>query len=182
MGDAFAMAEDLARAEAELDEALRLNPGSAELLTMYAVWGISFGKPERGAEAADKAIRLNPRFLPWQARPLSHAYFVVGRYDDALRMLERLSPDQWTEGVVVRRAGALAGVGRMEEARAAVADALKRFPDLTIEGFVSGPGGSDLERQRYIEAMRAANFPACARPETLARFAKPMRLPECAKS
>ena len=107
LGDAFAMAEDLARAEAELDEALRLNPGSAELLTMYAVWGISFGEPERGAEAADKAIRLNPRFLPWQARPLSHAYFVVGRYDDALRMLERLSPDQWTEGVVVRRAGAL---------------------------------------------------------------------------
>ena len=182
LGDAFAMAEDLARAEAELDEALRLNPGSAELLTMYAVWGISFGEPERGAEAADKAIRLNPRFLPWQARPLSHAYFVVGRYDDALRMLERLSPDQWTEGVVVRRAGALAGVGRMEEARAAVADALKRFPDLTIEGFVSGPGGSDLERQRYIEAMRAAHFPACARPETLARFAKPMRLPECVKT
>jgi TolB-like protein/class 3 adenylate cyclase len=182
LGDALAMAEDLARAEAEFDEALRLNPGSAELLTMYAVWGISFGKPERGAEAADKAIRLNPRYLPWQARPLSHAYFVVGRYDDALRMLERLSPDQWTEGVVVRRAGALAGVGRMEEARAAVADALKRYPDLTIEGFVSGPGGSDLERQRYIEAMRAANFPACARPETLARFAKPVRLPECVKT
>ena len=182
LGDAFAMAEDLTRAEAEFDEALRLNPGSAELLTMYAVWGISFGKPERGAEAADKAIRLNPRHLPWQARPLSHAYFVVGRYEDVLRMLERLSPDQWTQGVVVRRAGALAGVGRMEEARAAVADALKRFPDLTIEGFVSEPGGSDLERQRYIEAMRAANFPACARPETLARFAKPIRLPECAKS
>ncbi|MET0529166.1 MAG: adenylate/guanylate cyclase domain-containing protein, partial [Microvirga sp.] len=182
LGDAFAMAEDLPRAEAEFDEALRLNPGSAELLTMYAIWGISFGKPERGAEAADKAIRLNPRFLPWQARPLSHAYFVVGRYDDALRMLERLSPDQWTEGVVVRRAGALAGVGRMAEAQAAVADALKRFPDLTIEGFVSEPGGSDLERQRYIEAMRAANFPTCARPETLARFAKPVRLPECVKT
>jgi tetratricopeptide (TPR) repeat protein len=182
MGNAFGLADDLARAEAEYDEALRLNPGSAELLTMYAGWAVSFGKPERGAEAADKAIRLNPRYLPWQARPFTHAYFMVGRYEDALRMLERLSPDQWNQGVLVRRVGVFAGLGRMDEARAATADALKRFPDLTIEGLVNGPGWSDFERQRFIETLRAAGFPACARPETLARFAKPVRLPECAKS
>ena len=93
-----------------------------------------------------------------------------------------MSPDQWNQGVVLRRAGNFAGLGRMEEARAAVADALRRFPDLTIEGFVSGPGMNDLERQRFVETLRAAGFPACARPEDLVRFSKPMRLPECVKS
>ena len=39
------------------------------MLTFYAGWASTFGKPERGAEAADKAIRLNPSYLPWQAKP-----------------------------------------------------------------------------------------------------------------
>ncbi|WP_114947857.1 adenylate/guanylate cyclase domain-containing protein [Microvirga calopogonii] len=182
MGAALGMGDDLVRAKAEFEEALRLNPGSAELLTFYAGWAVTFGKPERGVEAADKAIQLNPYYLPWQAKPFSYAYFMVGRYDDALKMLERLSPDQWNQGVALRRAGTLAGLGRMDEARAAVADALKRFPDLTIEGFVNGPGMNDLERQRFIETLRVAGFPACARPAELARFPKPVRLPECIKS
>ena len=54
--------KDLERAEAEFDIALRLNPGSADIMTLYALWANAFGKPERGAEAADKAIRLNPNY------------------------------------------------------------------------------------------------------------------------
>ena len=61
MGNAYGVDGDFVRAEAEFDEALRLNPGSAELLTFYAGWASGFDKPERGAEAADRAIRLNPR-------------------------------------------------------------------------------------------------------------------------
>ncbi len=182
LGDAFGVAGDLVRAEMEFEESLRLNPGSAERLTHYAAWASSFGKPERAAEAADKAIRLNPRYLPWQAKPFSHAYFMAGRYEDALRMLERLSPDQWNIHVVVRRVGVFAALGRMEEARAAVTEALKRFPDLTIEGYVSAPDWSASEPQRFIDTLQVAGFPRCARPEALARFTKPVRLPECVKS
>jgi tetratricopeptide (TPR) repeat protein len=66
-GDAIAHAElafdlamqgNFAPSEAEFDRALRLNPGDAELLAMYAPWASTFGHPERGAEAADHAIRL----------------------------------------------------------------------------------------------------------------------------
>jgi hypothetical protein len=55
---------DLERAEAEFDTALRLNPGSADIMTLYSLWANAFGKPERGVEAADKAIRLNPNYPP----------------------------------------------------------------------------------------------------------------------
>jgi TolB-like protein/class 3 adenylate cyclase len=179
MGEALALTGDLVRAEAEYDEALRLNPGSAEMLTFYSGWGSTFGKPERGAEAADRAIRLNPRYLPWQAKPFSPAYFMAGRYEDALRMMERLSPDQWTRFVFVRKAAVLAALGRVEEAKVVVADALKRFPGLTIQAIVSTPEWSDVERQRLIETMRKAGFPACAKPEALAKFAKPVSLADC---
>ena len=51
-----------------------------------------------------------------------------------------------------------------------------------IEGFVSDPGWSEAERQRLIETMWAAGIPPCAKPEELARFAKPVRLLECVKT
>ena len=151
------------------------------MLTFYAGWGSGFGKPERGAEAADRAIRLNPHHLPWHAKPFSYAYFNAGRYEDALHMMERLSPDQWNRGVSVRRAAVFAVLGRMDEAKAAVAETLKRFPDITIQSYVSTPDWSDAERQRLVETMRKAGFPACAPPEALARFTQPVRLPECVK-
>jgi TolB-like protein len=181
MGDAFGQAGDLVRAEAEYEEALRLNPGSAEILTFYAGWASSFGKPERGAEAADRASRLNPHHLPWHASQFSYAYFNAGRYDDALRMIERRTPDTWSRGFSVRRAAVFAALGRMDEAKAAVADTLKRFPTITIQGYVSTPDWSEAERQRLIETMRKAGFPACAPPEAVATMVTRATLPECPK-
>ena len=179
MGDAFGQAGDFVRAEAEYEESLRLNPGSAEILTFYAGWASSFGKPERGAEAADRAIRLNPHHLPWHASQFSYAYFNAGRYEDALHMIERRTPDQWSRGFSVRRAAVFAALGRIDEAKAAVAETLKRFPGITIQSYVSTPDWSEAERQRLIETMRKAGFPACAPPETIAKLAKPVSLPEC---
>jgi len=72
---ALAMKGDFAPSGAEFDTALRLNPGDAEVLAMYAAWPSSFGHPEHGAEAADHAIRLNPNYQVWQAWNFSWAYF-----------------------------------------------------------------------------------------------------------
>ena len=72
-----------------------------------------------------------------------------------------------------------AALGRTEAAKAAVADALKHHPDVTIEGFTGRPGFSEAERQRLVELMRAAGFPACAKAETLTRSPQLVRLPEC---
>ena len=72
-----------------------------------------------------------------------------------------------------------AGLGRMDEAKAAVAETLKRFPGITIQGYVSTPDWSETERQRLVETMRQAGFPACVPPETLAKLVKPVSLPEC---
>jgi hypothetical protein len=50
---------------------------------------------------------------------------------------------------------------------------------MSIEGLISSPAWADHERSRFTETMRKAGFPACAKPEELAKFEKPVRLPEC---
>ena len=62
----------------------------------------------------------------------------------------------------VIKAGALAMLGRGDEARAVVARTLGRFPDITIESYVNHPEWADHERKRLVEAMKMAGFPACA--------------------
>jgi tetratricopeptide (TPR) repeat protein len=53
---------DIARAKAELDTALRLAPGSSEILTFYSGFAAHFGEPERGAQMVDQVMRLDPNY------------------------------------------------------------------------------------------------------------------------
>ncbi|MFO1047970.1 MAG: adenylate/guanylate cyclase domain-containing protein [Geminicoccaceae bacterium] len=175
-------AGDLARAQAEFETALRLNPGDAETLTHYAGWASTFGQPERGAEAADRAIRLNPNAPAWTNNYYTYAYFMAGRYDDAVRYDARRDAATLGNFARVVRASLLAAVGRTDEARRAVADAVAHKPDLTIEEFLSDPGLGEVERDRLTDTMRKAGFPPCAEAGALASYAKPIHLPECAPS
>jgi TolB-like protein/class 3 adenylate cyclase len=187
-GDAMAHAElgwvlgnkgDFAPSEAEFDKALRLNPGDAEVLAFYSLMASSFGHPERGAEAADRAIRLNPNYQVWQAWNFSWAYFAAGRFEDTLRILDRLPKDNYLIYSWVEHAASYAALGRSAEANAAMSDALQHFPDLTIEGFTGTVDWTDADRIRLIGPMRAAGFPPCAKPEVLAKNPQLVRLPEC---
>ncbi|MCY1231847.1 hypothetical protein D9M68_272800 [compost metagenome] len=56
------MCNEVERAKAEFDIALRLGPGQFEVLTFYIDWASTFGEPQRTAHLVDKAVRLNPGF------------------------------------------------------------------------------------------------------------------------
>lgn len=182
LGHVLATKGEFDQAKASFEIALRLNPSSFSILVYYVGWASTFGEPERGALLADRAIRLNPSYKPWACGFLRYAYFMAGRYKDALQVMERQTPDNYTRNAWVQRAASFAVLGRADEARVTLNEALKRHPNLTIEGFVSDPSFNDTEREHLIRTMRSAGFPACAKPEALARLAQPMRLPECVKS
>ncbi|OWK26485.1 hypothetical protein AJ87_05065 [Rhizobium yanglingense] len=74
---------DMGRAKAELDTALRLAPGSSEILTFYSGFAAHFGEPERGAQMVDQVMRLDPNYPMWTSNFFSPAYFMAGRYEDA---------------------------------------------------------------------------------------------------
>jgi tetratricopeptide (TPR) repeat protein len=169
---------DWKRSEAEFETALALNPGSAGIMAMFSVWASAFGDPKRGADLADRSIRLNPRHPAGMTGPFSYTYIMADRYEDALHVLERQAPDNYTIYSWVFRAICNAKLGRQDEARTWMARTLEQHPTLTIEGFLGTPAWSDAERKIFTEAMRQAEFPACAMPEdrsaAMATF-----LPEC---
>ncbi|MET0527850.1 MAG: hypothetical protein ABW003_05815, partial [Microvirga sp.] len=105
LGQASGSIGDFAAAEREFDQAIRISPNSFDGLAAYASWASALGKPEAGADAADKVIRLNPNFPMWNARDFKYAYFMVGRYADAIKVMERIPEDKWAPGDYVMVGG-----------------------------------------------------------------------------
>jgi TolB-like protein/class 3 adenylate cyclase len=179
LGSALASRGEFALAKASFDTSLRLAPNAFEILALYAGWAANLGEAERGAEMADKAVRLNPNYPTWSAQVFGWTYFAARRYEDALQMFGRLTPENYGDFGWVARAGALASLGRAAEAEATVRQALDRFPDLTIEGYVYGQSMAGDLGPHLIETMRRAGFPPCAKTLANLRIAEPGRLPEC---
>jgi TolB-like protein len=179
LGSGLAERDELALAKASFDTSLRLAPNAFEILTFYAGWAAALGEAERGVEMADKAVRLNPNYPTWSAQIFGWTYFLARRYEAAVQMFGRLAPENFGNFGWVARAGALAALGRTPEAEATVRQALKRFPDLTIEGFLYEEGISGDLRPHLIETMRLAGFPLCAKSGADLRIPDPERLPGC---
>ncbi|NRP70585.1 Transcriptional regulator HilA [Ensifer psoraleae] len=173
---------DFVRAKAEFDTALRLAPGAAEILIFYIGLASTLGEAERGAELIEQAIRLDPNYPMWASGPFAYAYFMAGRYEDSLRMLDRVTTANYNRDKWVFKAGSLAALGRTAEAKSWVEQALKVFPDLNAELMNNDPGYNEAEHRRLVETMRLAGFPLCLTKEQLDKFEKPRRLPECQKS
>ena len=102
---------------------------------------------------AEFAVTNDPNGPPWYYSTLAWAYYVGERYDDALKALSRYKADYPAlfAAICVR-------LGRLDEARAAIADALKGGTKLSIasEGLVP-----QIEPQRaaYLNDLRAAGAP-----------------------
>jgi TolB-like protein/class 3 adenylate cyclase/Tfp pilus assembly protein PilF len=178
-GSSLGLRGDFVRAEAEFELAMRMAPNAAEILIFYISWASTFGKPERGAELVERVIQLDPNYPAWANRPFALAYFMTGRYPEAIKMFERLGIEKHNRWSWAAHAGALAAAERRAEAAALVDRAMAAHPELSIELIANEPGWSDAEHQRFIETMRLAGFPACAKPETLKHLENPLRLAEC---
>jgi len=177
LGFALATINEHKQAETEFDEALRLSPNSFDTLTTYASFANSFGEGEAGVEAAKRAMRLNPSYPPYAADLYRYAFFVAGRYEDALAMEAHQPEEMWNPNAYAFASGSLVKLGRTEEAKALAARGLARFPaQLTLGSILAEGGWSDQETRLLVETMKAAGYPACRAKETSDQAS---RLPEC---
>ena len=94
--------------------------------------------------------------------------------------MERQPFETFSRIGLVTRAAIYAALGRKDEAKAAVADTLKQYPEVTIENFIADPEWSDAEPERFAETMRNAGFPVCAKDDVAADAAVAILVPECA--
>ena len=88
---------------------------------------------------------------------------MAGRYEDALKVMERQTPDNYDKYAWVERAASFAVLGRKEEAEATVMEALRRYPDLTIESMANEGAPEGRHRQGKVRAEVQGPEAHCAR-------------------
>jgi TolB-like protein len=135
LGRALDLMGDLETGIAECETAVRLNPNLAVAHHELGFVLVHAGRSAEALSCFDKAIRLSPNdpsrwnFFLLKGATQSH----LGEHESAIGNLKtaaRLRPTSFWPHLFF--AVALVGLGRMDEARAAIQEALSRNPDITL--------------------------------------------------
>ena len=150
-----------ARALAALDRAVELNPNGADVHMMRGQVLNFLGRPEEGLVEAQLAMRHNPHYPHWYLLGITRAYYMLGRFEEAIPLAERLVTA--TPDVAVARLGLIAiyvASGRAAVAQAEMATCLAHHPDLTA-GKVAKiiPFQQEADLARYLDLLRRAGLP-----------------------
>lgn len=141
LGRTHVYRRDFAQGRAQLERALELSPNVADLLMQAAPLWAYLGEPERAAEMAAKAFRLNPLHDPWYPLNAAIPQFCAGRPEEALALLTRAPPNIVFEQHALT-AACLALLGREEEALTCVPKFLEEHRVSIGDGGAADPGAA----------------------------------------
>jgi TolB-like protein/DNA-binding winged helix-turn-helix (wHTH) protein len=121
------------------DAGLAINPNAVPLYAPRASAENALGRFEEAKADAERAIRLSPRdpFLGMFRVALGDAELNLGRFDAAIDAYRRalVSGQRWFS-VYASLAAAYAHAGEMDEAKAALAEARRLNPELTVQWMI----------------------------------------------
>jgi tetratricopeptide (TPR) repeat protein len=127
---------DLARDEA--DQAIALNPNDAFSHAARGGTLVFAGDSEEALKSFAIAQRLNPPMALFRLYPVGWAYYLVGRYEDAIRITEAgLSQSSSDYFVHAALAASYAQLGRKEDAERAAAATLRAWPFFQVQYFIA---------------------------------------------
>ena len=140
------------------DRALALNPNDARIVSQRGEFLTWLGRPAEGIEWIANAIRLDPSGAERRAVYLGRAYFLSGRYWEAIEAFACCG--RQTYAVQALKAACYAALGQEEEARAAAAEVLGLRPNFSIETYLATqPYRDPVLRERCAELIAAAGLP-----------------------
>jgi len=149
------------RALSALDRALALNPNSADARSMRGMVLNFLGRPEEGLQEIETAIQHNPHHPDWYLIGIGRAYYMLGRYEDAIPHVERIvtAMPELAVGRLMLMA-LYAASGRLDAARAEVSAHLKINPSLTIgQVRMIVPFQKEEDLEAYCDLLRRAGLP-----------------------
>ncbi|WP_296808513.1 BTAD domain-containing putative transcriptional regulator [Thiocapsa sp.] len=132
LGRVLLYRREFARAEQHLDRAEVLNPNDADMLAQLAIADAFLGRPERGAERIELAMRLNPYHDDWYFAYAVYPNFVGRRLETAIAYALK-APHVATD-VTAYLAAASAHLGQMEAARRHLASFREMFRRNIMQG------------------------------------------------
>ncbi len=123
------------------------------------------GRFEEAIALMKKAMRLSPYYPAFYLNFLGRTYAFMERYEEAIETFDQLYdrgrrgeyPAEWG---LIYLARVYAELGREDEARALMAEALKIDPSLSSESFKEGqPFKNPAHKRRELETLRKAGLP-----------------------
>ena len=149
-----------AAASNEQARALALNPSDAATYAAQGVLLLFTGHPKEAIDPFETAMRLNPggsrdKFFKAGA---GWAYYLVQRYDDAVRVLERDATNSQDDYYIYAGlAAAYAELGRHADASRSAAAVLKAWPFFEVDTFVVQFSGGE-NQARIGDGLRKAGL------------------------
>jgi tetratricopeptide (TPR) repeat protein len=148
---------------AALELAVELNPSDARSYMHLASARAWTGQPDQAIANVARARKLNPKPVsPWSGSlQIAWAHMAAQRYEEALAALQR-SLQLGDRGELFYRALAAtyAQLGRAEEARAALGEARRLNPSLTVDKVRRElPWADPAVVDRYADGLRKAGLP-----------------------
>jgi adenylate cyclase len=139
---------DLARAEDE--QAIALNPNDAWSHAARGGVLVYAGEPEEAVKSFEIALRLDPNLTIVGTYPVGWAYYLVGRYEDGVRVMER-QEQQFPSDFFIHAAlaASYAQLGRMDDAARTASSTLRSWPFFHVDTFVT-----QFRRTQDREAIR----------------------------
>src|SRR5712691_8268584 len=148
------------QAIAEAERAIALDPNNAEGYVRLAHILKFVGRSEEAIQLMEKAMRLNPHYPFDYLFELGASYHLTGRYKEALVPLKKvltLNPN--FVFAHVNLAICYAELGRLEEARAEMAEAQQLNPTYSLEWVRRVmPFRDPAEVERYLTGLRKAGL------------------------
>jgi tetratricopeptide (TPR) repeat protein len=150
---------DFDQAARLMRRAMELNPSDAYLKARCAAVSTFIGEPVEALRLLDEAEALDPLLPVWCIEERGVAHYALGRYEETLEALGRLVFQTFRSRLY--RAAVLMALGRSDEARRLVKEALASKPDFTVSRFLFQERFRDpVLRQQLRRRLEAAGLPS----------------------
>ena len=160
LGNILSRRREHEAAAAEFERAMALNPNFTDWRFAEAL--VLAGDPVRAIEVAERHMRFDPFYVPLAPLWLGAARYMFKQYSEALPLLrECVSRAPNLRGGHTSLAAVYAQLGKLEEARAEAAEALRIEPKWTIEGTQARLYGFKRpeDAEHFLDGLRKAGLP-----------------------
>jgi adenylate cyclase len=142
------------------ERAILLNPNGADAYAQLAFALIMSRKAEEGIKLIEKAMRLNPIPSATHLNVLAEAYYILGRYEDAIEVFQQVlkrSPNNLFAHTELT--AAYSTLGREEEARHQAEELLRLDPSFSLDEWAETIfNKNEAQAEQYIANLRKAGL------------------------
>lgn len=148
------------KALVEAEKAIATDSNYANAHVLLATLLYYTGRPREGLEKIKKAMQLNPHHPYNYPFHLGQAYFILGRYQEAIEALEQgLGTNPSSERMRVWLAAAYAQAGREEDAKWEAEQVLALNPDFSLQRIRQAfPFKDPADIEHFLDGLRTAGI------------------------